>query len=412
MSENYFYLNRNQRSNVLYFKEWLPNVYLLKVKTLRRNNVNIAESQYRQELEEAITTYVIKNGLSIFSEDDEQFCRRGWKNNNIGLCCSSKGAVQGIHHSGVGLTLGSEQHQKFYKEAWMKEKEKRQAMEQERNKVKLGNSCSEATIVAYIEIVRHLECLDPAMIKPEVPLASGIINLSRNEDPFVNLLSSRSKQILMHHKFGNNEFLGEIKFMVDDLVDTYKDLKPDFDPVLMRPIAFLQGEMSIESRRILMAVFDLLEGLQHIWSLRPLLIEDDYSENSYVIHAVSKVLDPIFTYSKWSLKPRSINVKLGKVPVLGIQVIRDRVVVSALDLFEDNFYRVFQISELVILLYISSCLIVEEFLKNTFKMRFVVEKIIAMSVDVKDEISLLLVTKDRTPSTSFMLTTYSPPKNL
>ncbi len=56
MSENYFYLNRNQPNHVLYFKEWLPNVYLPSVKTLRRNNVNIAETQYRQRLQEAIAT--------------------------------------------------------------------------------------------------------------------------------------------------------------------------------------------------------------------------------------------------------------------------------------------------------------------------------------------------------------------
>ncbi|CAG8837337.1 10086_t:CDS:1, partial [Gigaspora margarita] len=61
MFKNFFYFNRNQPSNVLYFKEWLPNVYLPNVKTLRRNNVNIAESQYRQELEEAITTYGTNN---------------------------------------------------------------------------------------------------------------------------------------------------------------------------------------------------------------------------------------------------------------------------------------------------------------------------------------------------------------
>ncbi|CAG8727943.1 3643_t:CDS:2, partial [Dentiscutata heterogama] len=208
-------------------------------------------------------------------------------------------------------TTSKEQRQKIYKEAWMGEKEKRQAIEQEHNvniiqeniefilsgcRVKLGNS-SEATMVAYTEIVHHLERLDLATIKPEVPLASGIIDLFGNKDLFVNLLLSRSKQILMHHEFGNNEFPGEIKFMVDDFVDTYKDLKPDFDPVLMRPIAFLRGEMSIESRRILMTVFNLLEGF-----LRPLLTEDDYHENSYVIHAISKILDPIFTYSKWSLK--------------------------------------------------------------------------------------------------------------
>ncbi|CAG8655361.1 14059_t:CDS:10, partial [Cetraspora pellucida] len=313
-----------------------------------------------------------------------------------------------------------EQHQKFYKEAWMKEKEKRQAMEQECNiniiqeniefilsrcRVKLGNSCSEATIIAYIEIVHHLERLDLATIKPEVPLASGIIDLSGNEDPFVNLLSSRSKQILMHHEFGNNKFLGEIKFMMDDFVDTYKDLRPDFDPV----ISLIK---SISNSR------------RHIWSLRPLLTEDDYSENLYVIYAVSKqtnkssqsrmermkatnsgkkpdlqVLLKLDTVENeivlaevsrllpqqdkeiidWKkLISRSINDKLEKVPVLGIQVIRDRLIISALDLFEDDFYR------------------------NALKMRFMVKKIIAMSVDVKDEISLLPVTENWTPSTSMI----------
>ncbi|CAG8709408.1 1659_t:CDS:2, partial [Ambispora leptoticha] len=164
------------------------------------------------------------------------------------------------------------QCQKFYKEAWMGEKEKRQAMEQEHNiniiqeniefilsrcrfifNVVLLSTFrrfpadnfwagpyhySEATMVTYTKIVCHLEHLDPVTIKPEVPLASDIIDLSENEDPFVNLLSSRFKQILMHHEFGNNEFPGEIKFMLDDFVDTYKDLRPDFDPMLMRPIAF------------------------------------------------------------------------------------------------------------------------------------------------------------------------------
>ena len=55
MSENFFYLNRNQPKHVLYFKEWLPNVYLPGVKILRRNNISVAESRYRQELQDAIT---------------------------------------------------------------------------------------------------------------------------------------------------------------------------------------------------------------------------------------------------------------------------------------------------------------------------------------------------------------------
>ncbi|CAG8597054.1 11564_t:CDS:2 [Ambispora leptoticha] len=282
-------------------------------------------------------------------------------------------------------------------------------------------------MVAYTEIVHHLERLDLASIKPEVPIASGIIDLSGNEDPFLS---------------------GQIGTMVDDFVSTYRDLRPDFDPVFMRPITFPQEEMPVESRRIVMTAFDLLEGLRHIWSLRPLLIEDEYSENAYVIYAISKVLDPIFTglsnahgdTSKSSqsrmdrmeatnsgkkpvlqvllkldmvenelvlaevsrLHPqqdkeiidwkklvriykdcfderynfffdgrddttntaRSINIKLGKVPILGVQVIRDRVIISALNLFNSDFYRVYRVCELVIPLRISSRQIIEEFLKK------------------------------------------------
>ncbi len=108
---------------------------------------------------------------------------------------------------------------------------------------------------------------------------------------------------------------------------------------------------------------------------------------------------------------RLINIKLGKVPILGIQVIRGRVTVSALDLFDNDFYRFFRICELVIPLRISSRQIIEEFLKNTLDLRSTVEKIIAMTVDVKDEINLLPVLVDRTPSSSIMSTTYSPPRS-
>ncbi|CAG8646953.1 10606_t:CDS:1, partial [Dentiscutata heterogama] len=99
--------------------------------------------------------------------------------------------------------------------------------------VKIENGCKESTIVAYTEIIHYLERLDLTIIKPEVSLVSGIIDLSRNEDLFANLLLFRSKQILIYYKFDNNEFLGKIKFIVNDFVNMYKDLRPDFDPVLM-----------------------------------------------------------------------------------------------------------------------------------------------------------------------------------
>ncbi|CAG8835591.1 7254_t:CDS:2, partial [Gigaspora margarita] len=52
--------------------------------------------------------------------------------------------------------------------------------------------------------------------------------------------------------------------------------------------------MSLKTRQVLITVFDLLEGL-------PSLTENENSENAYIIHAISKILDPIFTYSKWTL---------------------------------------------------------------------------------------------------------------
>ncbi|CAG8684291.1 17276_t:CDS:2, partial [Funneliformis caledonium] len=413
---------------------------------------------------------------------------------------SIKGCRQEIHRSGVisharfGTSYASctsslsEQRRTFYKEVWTREKEKRQFLEQERNvniirenvefilgkcRTKIKNGCSDSIMIAYTEVVHHLERLDLSSIRPEVPIASGVIDLSGSKDLFTNL-SLRTKQILTHHTFHNEGIPEQINMMIDDFVRTYKDLGPDFDPVFMRPFAFPQGEIPVESKRILMTVFDLLEGLRRIWSCRPLLTEDEYSENAYVIHAVSKVLDPIFTYSKWPLKrawseqmskssqsrmermeatnsgkkpdlqvllkldmaeselvlaefsrllpqldkeiidwkkvvrickdcfderyniffngrddtsdtARSINTKLGKVPILGIQ--------------------------LVIPLRISSRQTVEEFLKNALEMRSVVEKIIAMTVDIKDEINLLREIEDRTPSSSMMSTTYSPPRN-
>ncbi|CAJ0840543.1 2295_t:CDS:2 [Entrophospora sp. SA101] len=289
MSENYFYLNRNQPNRVLYFKEWLPSIYLPSVKILRRNNVNVAETQYRQEIQDAITT-----------------CGEVHSN--------SKQKLETI------LT----QFNSMSKRA------------------KIENGCSDTIMLAYTEVIRHLERLDLASIRPEAPLASGVIDLSG---------------------------------------------------IFMGPIAFPHGEMTVETRRILMTVFDLLEGL-------PLLTEDEYSENAYVIHAVSKldmVESELVLAEVSRLLPqqndttdtaRSLNIELGKVPVLGIQI-----------------------CELVIPLRISSRQIVEEFLKNALKLRSVVEKIIAMAVGVKDEINLLPVIEDRTPSSSMMSTTYSPPRS-
>ena len=116
-------------------------------------------------------------------------------------------------------------------------------------------------MIAYTEVVLHLEQLDLSLIRPEIPIASGVIYLSGSKDLFTNLLLFKTKQILAHHTFHNDKFSEQINMMIDNFVSTYKDLGPNFDPVLMRPIAFSQKEIPIESKCTLMTVFDLLEGL-------------------------------------------------------------------------------------------------------------------------------------------------------
>ncbi|KAF0433742.1 hypothetical protein F8M41_004994 [Gigaspora margarita] len=82
-----------------------------------------------------------------------------------------------------------------------------------------------------------------------------------------------------------------------------------------------------------------------------------------------------------------------------------------LDLFEGVFYRVYRVCEITIPLRISTRQVVEEFLRGSLRLRAIVEEIVRMLVSIKDEINLLLTCEKRTPSTSMMSTTYSPPRN-
>ncbi|PKY57579.1 hypothetical protein RhiirA4_478737 [Rhizophagus irregularis] len=285
MSENFFYRNRNEPKSQLHFKKWLPSVYLSSVKILRTASFAAAEARYRRELQAAIIECGRTNNKSKLESILSKF--------NTKKC------------------------QKFYKEVLEKEKRKRQTAEQERNvniiqenikfilnkcRNKIQSSYSTTTVNAYTEIVQHLERLELSSINAENPIASGVIDLSDSGDLFTDLLSLETKQTLTNHTFHDDIFPEQINMMINDFENIYKDLPPNFDPSLMRPIVFPTEEIPIETRRTLMTTFDLLEGLRYIWSCRPALTEDEYSENAYVIHAVSRVLNPILAYSKWPLK--------------------------------------------------------------------------------------------------------------
>ncbi|CAG8814629.1 7665_t:CDS:2, partial [Gigaspora margarita] len=296
------------------------------------------------------------------------------------------------------------------------------------------------SLSTYTELFNILQHLDLGTIEPEIPIASGVIDLTENKDIFTKLLTLETKQILSKYSFCNNEFPNQIGAMLDEFVSSYSELRTDFDLALMRPISFLYEEMTLRTRRILMTTFDLLEEL-------PSLTEEDYSENSYVIHAVSKVLDPLFTYSKWPLKrawskqtskssqnkknwmgsinlgknptsrentssrARLIYCELEKISILGIQVIGKHILVSMLDLFKGVIYWVYQVCEITIPLRIFTHQVVKEFLRGSLRLRAIVKEIVGMSISIKDEIILLPTCEEQTLSTSMMSMTYSLSRN-
>ncbi|CAG8742619.1 6922_t:CDS:2, partial [Racocetra fulgida] len=303
----------------------------------------------------------------------------------------------------------------------------------------------------YTELFNILQHLDLGTIEPEMPIASGVIDLTGNEDIFTKLLTLKTKQILSRHSFHNNELPNQIGAMLDEFVSSYSELRTDFDLALMRPISFPQGEMSLATRRILMTTFDLLEGFKSSQSRKnrmssinlgkkpdlQVLLKLDMEANELVLVEISRLFpEPNKEILDWkklvrickdcfderyniffenredtSSEARLIYCELEKIPVLGIQVIGERIFVSMLDLFEGVFYRVYRICEITIPLRISTRQVVEEFLRSCLKLRAIVEEIVGMSVSIKDEINLLPTCEERTPSTSMMSTTYSPPRN-
>ena len=123
------------------------------------------------------------------------------------------------------------------------------------------NNCLENNSIIFNEIINCLQQLDLKSIAPETPIASGVIDLLEINDPFAKLLSNNTKQILSHHDYNINEFLEQINIIITEFVNSYKDLGPNFDPALMKPISFPYKDIPIETQRILMTCFDLLEAL-------------------------------------------------------------------------------------------------------------------------------------------------------
>ncbi|CAG8672525.1 23282_t:CDS:2, partial [Gigaspora margarita] len=288
-----------------------------------------------------------------------------------------------------------------------------------------------------------LEQLDLTSINSGDSIVSGIIDISKGVNSVADKLSVETKQVLEEIELSEPEFSEKMITMLDEFINTYELLEPNFDLALVNPITFPRDENNLDRER-------------------------EYSENSYVIHAVSRIVDPIFNYYKWNLKRSWYNTlapcansaempdlqvllmldsdkwelvfteisrldpcadkqsndwkKLNRlykdgfdarfnelikekvvdaneakclinallqIPFIGIQVISNHVLVFGIDFYNNFFYCSFRICEYTIPLRVSDHQVVEDFLKCSLKVKCYLEKIVNNFIRIKDRIDHL-----------------------
>ncbi|CAG8787660.1 41317_t:CDS:2, partial [Gigaspora margarita] len=416
----------------------LPQVYFPTIELLRKSVLKTAVKKYTDELNDAITMCKHQK-LSTIIKKLEQISQRFSK-------------------------IPQGQRKEMFSEAYQVEKRRHEEQERQQNLeiirkniAEIINNCINAVNAGCSmkvegvlnEVHRCLEQLDLTSIDSSDPIASGIIDISEGVDSVVDELSVETKQVLEEIELSELEFSEKIIRILDEFINTYELLEPNFDPVLGNSVTFPRDENNLDEHRVLLTTFDLLEGL-----LRPLLDEGEYSENSYVIHAVSRVVDPIFNYYKWNLKRLWYNTlascansaemfklshfyyrpdlqvllmldsdkwelvfteisqdgfdtrfyelinekvvdadeakylinELLQIPFIGIQVISNRVLVFGIDFYNNSFYCSFRICEYTIPLRVSDHQVVEDFLKSSLKVKCYLEKIVDNFVQIKDRI--------------------------
>ncbi|CAG8632490.1 6569_t:CDS:2 [Paraglomus brasilianum] len=90
--------------------------------------------------------------------------------------------------------------------------------------------------------------------------------------------------------------LNEAQQLLDEFVDSYKHLGTKFHLSDMDGISFPVGIKNPQLKADMGMLWSVLNGLRYIWTCTPKLDEISYSENAFVIEAVSRILTPIFGY--------------------------------------------------------------------------------------------------------------------
>ncbi|CAG8778323.1 8973_t:CDS:2, partial [Racocetra persica] len=111
------------------------------------------------------------------------------------------------------------------------------------------------------EVRGCLEQLDLTSIDSGDPIAFRIIDISEGVDSVADKLSVETKQVLEEIELNKPKFSEKMITMLDEFINIYELLGPNFDLALVNPITFSRDENNLGEHRVLLTTFDLLEGL-------------------------------------------------------------------------------------------------------------------------------------------------------
>ncbi|CAJ0847208.1 14448_t:CDS:2, partial [Entrophospora sp. SA101] len=345
--DNFFLHNRKENHGKLYFKVWLPQVFFPTVELLKKSVLDTAVKRYNNELNTAIT--ICEN--------------KGWKS-----------VVKKLEQiSNYFSLMTREKRQEIFSEAYQVEKKRREEHEKQQNQEIIRNNiaeivdkCINAVNIGrsfeieevIIEVRECLEQLDLSSIDSSDPIASGILDIAEGVDGVADKLTVGAKEILNEVELSEPGFSEKTDVMLDEFINGYSLLGPDFDPALANPISFPRDENNLGVRRILLTTFDLLEGLEKV--------ADSSQTRKEMMHSVQSgdrpdLQDGIDIRFGKLFKGKDIECADAKIlidellqlPFIGIQVISNRVIVFGIDFYNNSFYRSFKIREYTIPLRVS-----------------------------------------------------------
>ncbi|CAG8514244.1 11365_t:CDS:2 [Paraglomus occultum] len=331
IENNHFYKNRNEVQARSFFKYWLEHTYLPRKRSFADTNVTVASATvaYKNE-SEAAAKYYEENKMQYAGEKLRKVLH---KFRTVNKYASPGVVVRGLslwnkecrlhRHNGLVVRVLSScawhPEKDIFTEIYQKVKRERAASEKNENtrlikeniekiierciEMEKSSSCSERDKAAYIAVRTILKEIvekvnkNKYKIHPTDPLASGVIDLTNFGDSHMSQLPADVVELLKENDSlisGEVDLPQKIRKLLTKFVNTYEHLMgTEFRLRDMDGISYPRGIQDPQYRADAGTVFGVLNGLRDIWTCTPNLEDPSYSENAFVVEAISKILIPI-----------------------------------------------------------------------------------------------------------------------